>query len=98
MARILRKAAALIEPPGRWTQGWLARNRHGEGVAPNSSSAVCWCARGAIERYRGGVATEEALEAQIGTLAIGAWNDDTQRTQDEVVAALRAAADEAERS
>lgn len=47
---ILRKARDLITDPAHWTQGESARNQYGEMVYPNSNTAVCWCAAGAISR------------------------------------------------
>lgn len=102
VARVLREAADLIEPPGRWTRGWLARDRYGWGVLPLSIHAVCWCVRGAIHRVAPShdlmLGAVMAAGDQAGTCTLSKWNDAPGRTADEIVAALRAAADEAERS
>ena len=49
-ARALDRAAALLEPKGRWTQNVNARNRNGNRTPPDSPAAVCWCIQGAIAR------------------------------------------------
>lgn len=101
VARILRKAADLIEPDRAWTTGAWARDANGVSVFPNEPSAVCWCAEGAIARVAGdglpGRETAEVIntvEQHVGR-GIVTWND-TQRAARPVVAALRAAADAAE--
>jgi hypothetical protein len=45
---ILIAARAKIERPECWTKGKYARDKDGESVTPNSRSAVCWCAIGAV--------------------------------------------------
>lgn len=37
----------------RWTTGTLARDRFGDPVDPNSPSATCWCAQGAVIKANG---------------------------------------------
>lgn len=44
----LKAARKKIEKPENWTQGELARSAKGNGVRPESSLAVCWCASGAM--------------------------------------------------
>lgn len=104
VARVLRNAADLIEPEGRWTQCAAARDGEGRKVTPGDPRAVEWCGAGAIRRVAGGFGdvsdvAERAMNAWrdvVGHWLVGSWNDDKGRTADEVVAALRAAADEAE--
>ena len=89
VADVLERAADLIEPEGKWTQG-----KYG-------SHDSCMCAKGAI--YHVGAWDEradEALEAVYAILPstgiisdrLVAWNDAPERTQAEVVAKLREAA------
>jgi len=97
-AEILRKAADLIEPEGKWTQGYYARNSSGDIRVATDSEAVCWCAIGAIRKVSHTTASREAIVvAQMlgfkGSDELVNWNDAKGRTQAEVVAALRAAAD-----
>lgn len=95
----LRDAAEVVERG--WTQGTFARNAGGYEVQPTALYAVCWCALGAISR----VTNEEpgldehatdALSEYING-AIGAWNDEPDRTAAEVAAAMRECADRVER-
>ncbi|WP_420478274.1 DUF6197 family protein [Brevundimonas sp. FT23028] len=112
VSEILTKAADLLETPGAWTQGAEYRNEAGEDISdfdddaddlPADLTPVCWCAAGAIwcqpistpEK----VAACEALAAAIGSgdrYEVPKWNDAPERTQAEVVAALRTAASQAE--
>jgi hypothetical protein len=104
VADILRQAADLIEPKGAWTKHAMAREIGGRHVPVESTTAVCWCAVGAIVRLAPGYAANQlycdairAIERQVGG-PVPAFNDAAGRTQAEVVAALRAAADKAEAS
>jgi hypothetical protein len=94
-SEILDGAAALIEPEGRWTQGKYAADRDGHTVDPRSPKAVCWCARGARARAAGEFEnrTHDFLRRVVGDRQTIRWNDDPDRTQAEVVAALRQAAE-----
>lgn len=101
VARILRDAADLIEPPGRWTRGTLARDEHGLPVAAESPDAVCWCALGAVQRVASADTNArwdalEAIEAIVAEPApISHWND-RQPSAALVISVLRDAADEEE--
>lgn len=93
VAEVLERAADLIEPEGKWTQGELARDENGMSVAPYDGEACCWCASGAIMHY-GGSAPKDAWD-KLGAVIhrmIPNWNDEPARTQSEVVTALRKAA------
>jgi len=108
VADILTAAADLIAQPGAWTQlggdddgsgGECARDENGNPVSAVDSDAACWCLFGAIERVTNGhdvriVRALEWLTAKRSDDLVG-FNDAPERTQDEVVAALRAAADKA---
>lgn len=86
VADTLNRAADLIERDG-WCQG-LGRDADGSrcaAVALHDAQADRLVWRGA---YR-------ALKARVGTRLVVDWNDTPGRTQAEVVAALRAAADAA---
>jgi len=106
VADILAAAAALIEPEGRWTQGAASKSKTGLPDDDNRirRDAVCWCAWGAILKASGETrivgASERAKAAGLHVdLLVGTdvtvWNDRPERTQAEVVAALRAAAEKA---
>jgi hypothetical protein len=97
---ILTKAAALLESsPTAWTQSVIARNAAGRVAAPNSPEACSWCALGAIAKVRGqpyatrtNCPATQLLETYLGEYA-GNYNDRPQRTREEVIAALRGAAE-----
>jgi len=97
---VLRKAADLIEPEGAWTQSSFARSRTKRRVGPLSPKATCWCVMGALLKASSDGDDEaldqagELLTAIVPADSIVEWNDAPSRTQAEVVAALRAAADQ----
>lgn len=97
-SEVLLAAADLIEPEGAWTQRAFARDRHGTALTARSYGAVCWCADGAIihsagdEAYLHGPCLAAVYRIIPDTLLINHWNDAPDRTQAEVVAALREAA------
>lgn len=101
VAKILNRAADLIEKPGAWTQDAAARDSSGRRIEPTSREAVCWCTWGAIAKV-GGKHERVAFDALIASLNLPdwydpasfgeVWNDAPGRTQDEAVAALRDAA------
>jgi len=103
VADILTAAADLIDKPGAWTQHVFAKSSpdatdHLSGYDPK---AVCWCALGAMEAAAGEELSCMAIFGQAETFLVAevgnvpSWNDAPNRTQAEVVAALRAAADKA---
>ena len=50
---VLIAAKALLSDPTKWTQGVFARNSDGDEVDPDDSTAVCWCATGAVRKIAG---------------------------------------------
>lgn len=95
VSEILSKAADLIEPEGAWTQGSAARDANGHEIDPQSREAACWCVYGALDRVAGdrfqrGIGF---IEEATGQVLISVWNDAPERTQAEVVAKLREAAE-----
>ncbi len=106
-AEVLGAAADLLESPGAWTQGQCARGEDKSWPNPEDEEATCWCGVGATMRiayfvYGLGSPVEgaaiNALHAYAGSLgyrSFGAFNDAPERTQAEVVAALREAARQA---
>jgi len=92
VADVLERAAALIEPEGSWTQGDNALDARREPTEPQMSDATCWCLEGALQRFGGRHLAYQAVRRVIGESNLWGWNDDPQRTQAEVVAALRKAA------
>lgn len=110
VADVLERAAALLEQPGKWTQGAFSRNPDGTADLTEDENAasnpVCWCALGAIavaadvDPNEPWVFADGPLESQqaakllrsVVGFSIDDWNDAPERTQSEVVAALRKAA------
>jgi hypothetical protein len=100
VAEVLERAADLLQKPGAWTQGVLARNKAGEitGLSEFRGPAVCWCILGATyvvdndddDDRSSSNSADRFLESLLGE--VGAWNDAPERTQSEVVAKLREAA------
>ncbi|MGV0964165.1 MAG: DUF6197 family protein [Polynucleobacter sp.] len=101
VADVLDRAADLIEPEGKWTQGAYGRDATGCEVI-GVENAVCFCAMGAMYKARGDIGAFEhdpdlvrplaALIERTCDAAIDDWNDASERTQTEVVSALREAA------
>lgn len=92
----LLKAAALIEQPGRWTQGSYAKDRNGFPVSHTSKEAICFCMMGAV--YKVVPYKEDNLLSGVRSLLrpiigdAGPFNDAPGRTAQEVAEAMRKAA------
>lgn len=101
VADILTAAADLIERPGGWTQGVFARDANGCNAGWRQENAECFCVSGALSRVGGHPEFNLAWQAfnswtmRRGFPHLAKWNDAPERTQAEVVAALRAAAKKA---
>jgi hypothetical protein len=96
VSEILSKAADLIEPEGAWLQAYSAKNADGEPVSSSDARACKFCIYGAMARIcdRDADARQRArdfIHPVIGTELISIWNDAPERTQAEVVSALREA-------
>ena len=111
VSETLRAAADLIEPKGAWTQGryWTDADGATYNDNPEGALPVCWCAIGALGEVgkvdpadlslRGHKVTDKAYKALVDTIGnsdVVWWNDSRNRTQSQVVAAFRAAADASE--
>lgn len=98
---VLLRAAGLVQRG--WSRGAFARFADGTTADPHARDAEAWCALGALRRASGkGVSIYDAADflwrqIQDGQCIRGVaeWNDAPERTQAEVVAALRSAADKA---
>ena len=98
--RILSSAADLIEDTG-WTQGAFCRNARGKACRMGSKDAVSYCLIGAVstlvdneddERAQSICGTAFALLKTVtGVISLDNWNDDPNRTKDDVLHALRMA-------
>ena len=103
--KVLNAAADLLEKPGAWTQGAYGRLPSGREALNVREDAVCRCVIGAIFTVlppESGCLQDVEKGAAVQTmnefLGIRAyhWNDAPERTQAEVVAALREAASKSE--
>lgn len=85
------KVHELLSDPSKWTQEAAARDITGEWVSPPSATAVCYCSLGAIEKcypndyYRMRRKLEKYLEENYGDHRVVRWNDDSERTYEEVL-------------
>lgn len=100
VAEILTKAADLIEPEGAWTQKANARDSEGRKTFASGEDAVCFCMAGALIHAGGGAYPKEFVDAVLppargGLDRLVFFNDAPERTQAEVVAKLREAAERA---
>jgi hypothetical protein len=96
--RVLWNARKLVAQG--WTQGADARDRDGRPVHPWSSKARSWSTLGAIvcgdETHQGRVAIGSLAEAVVLVAAVvdasslNDWNDESARTQADVLAAFDA--------
>lgn len=92
--QILQEARNLIA--AGWTKGTFARNADGQAVPNDSKSAQCFCTIGAIRRVadHGSEPLGPYLEAVVavrqaaGTRNIPSWNDNSNRTKEEVLEAF----------
>lgn len=92
----LKAARDLISDPARWTQGWFAKNAHGENVHSFSENAVCFCALGALDRtHNATLAIKDRLQRHLPPEHnISSFND--THTHAEVIALFDAAIAELE--
>ena len=100
-AEILDSAADLLSEEGRWCQGAAALTKEGRFCRPEDPEAASWCALGAIRRvsdvdiFDPVPANALAFLRDQTSFYLPSWNDVPERTREEVVAALRRAAERA---
>jgi hypothetical protein len=94
VADVLERAAEKIGAPGAWYQGDFAQRDDGKCAYGDDPRARCWCALGAIQAAAHHAAFRSSAQARLERLVgnIPDWNDAPERTQPEVVTALRRAA------
>jgi len=90
--KVLHAAAALVRRG--WCKNALAKDKFGHPVGPRGPRAVCWCARGAIEKICGG--PEDGAEAKYALrnvvyMDITEWNDTYARSGEHVAEAMEEA-------
>lgn len=103
---LLNAAADLVAKPGAWTQGYVARDKTGRTVDADARAARCWCGIGAVMRTAKAMKSDRVEDLACkalhrfahgrGFTSFGKFNDAPERTQDEVVAALRKVAQSSE--
>ena len=97
-------ARALIAHPANWIQGKYAATNNGDQVLPKDKEATCFCATGAIRRanlstdngsdeylrrvFHNNVFTPSMLRGIEIRRILVSWNDETDRTHAEVLAAF----------
>ncbi|WZO97276.1 hypothetical protein EP7_004300 [Isosphaeraceae bacterium EP7] len=84
----LNEARKLVEKG--WCKGTSARNAAGEPTGTTDVDAVAWCPYGAMGAIPGAsfIRTTDRYRKSIGRLAISKWNDEPERTKEEVLAAF----------
>ena len=99
ISEVLTCAADLLSAPGAWTQGQYAYAENHAQADPLSEEACSWCALGAVRKC--GVFDSDFSDPALflltdvrnqGFKSVAQWNDSSERTQDEVVAVLKQAA------
>ena len=96
---IVERCLLLFSKPGRWTQRTLARDRSGKPVGAFSDQARSFDIEGAIRRAagkddRGAYARfAKRIKQTLGKYPFD-WNDQSGRTQKDVVRMLEDLADE----
>ena len=98
MAELTDRAAEVIERG--WNQGWFAVDKDGNKVSARSKDACKWCVLGAVEKAADELGLKNGdwmkivgrVQWAAGIDEYGSlcrWNDDPNRTQEEVAAMLR---------
>ena len=97
-SHIYNKAADLIEKG--WVQGELAKDKNGDSCSSHNKNATHWCLAGALNLAGFGSISPSSYDNLISFLSlddpITIWNDDFNRTQEDVVGLLRDAAKRAD--
>ena len=81
-----------------WTRKAYARDAKSRLVAPESPSAAKWCVVGSCySNERGITYLRKAVYAKFGISTLSLWNDQSGRTQDQVLEAYDSAIELAEK-
>ena len=84
------EAKEILNRPGAWTQGELARDALGRKVPPWSPEAKCWCLEGALRKVCQDPRDFEAALCHLTKYVwvVSTWNDEPRRTQRDVIELL----------
>jgi hypothetical protein len=81
------KISEILSSSDKWCQGYLAIDKDGAYVKPDSPQAVKWCLLGVFYKERADLKANAAIKERIRA-AVGdklmEWNDDPDRTFEEV--------------
>lgn len=80
--------AARIRIEKGWCQGALAKAADGRTVMPDDPSAVSWCVFGATWGGAELSPADHAVVAAHGDSFVADWQDEPERTREEVIALL----------
>lgn len=90
--------AELLADPARWMKGQTAIDKHGIDIDPKHKEAIRWDLVGAVRKIYGGEPDcwkkHRAIREAGGGIGEGwvcEWNDDPNRTHEEVVTLLKKA-------
>ena len=97
-SHIYNKAADLVEKG--WIQGEMAKDKNGNSCSSHSENATHWCLAGALNLACFGSISSSSYDSLVFFLSLDdpmtTWNDDLNRTQEDVVELLRDAAKRAD--
>ena len=84
----LKMLINLYTDPEKWCQGSAAQDANGDAVTPDNPAACKWCLIGACALL--GIPLGDVFSSKTGDLlhVIMDWNDDSERTQADVLAML----------
>jgi hypothetical protein len=95
---ILIGTRELLAAPESWTKNVFARDASGTKVCTSDLRAVCWCLKGAmsvaatahglIDDFTPLTDAEMLLEKLLGDRPVAPWQDEPERTHEEVLALL----------
>lgn len=97
-AKLLRDAIALIEDPEHWTVACDAKTEEGRRCAPTNEAATKWCMVGALQKVS---SDDHTIHVAYHALRdhtseyVSQFND--THTHDEVLSAMREAAESLEK-
>ena len=92
-SEILIAMKEKIATPEKWLQGGHAKNVEGEYVDPESKDAICWCSLGAAWAVTHSTPEDSYFTAleyvrKFTDKDLLFWNDDPERTHEEVMNAF----------